>query len=119
MGLLEPMLQELKGRPGECDVRSTIALVLSIKEEREKAMEEVNIVRENLGDSLLTMEWSQAVTLLSYTHILLDQKAEAVECIRFLLENNLTSLPILRLHPVYKKLEGYPPYEELVSQEPQ
>ncbi|MGB3093522.1 MAG: protein kinase [Candidatus Zixiibacteriota bacterium] len=117
LGLLEPMLQELEGTPGECEARSAIALVLSIKEEREKAMEEVNIVRENLGDSLLTMKWSQAVTLLSYTHILLDQKAEAVELIRFLLENNLTSPALLRLHPVYKKLEGYPPYEELTSQE--
>jgi non-specific serine/threonine protein kinase len=118
-GLLEPMLLELEGTPGECEVRSAIALVLSMKEEREKAMEEVNIVRENLGDSLLAIEWSQAVSLLSLAYVLLDQKAEAVESIRFLLENNLTSLPILRLHPVYKKLEGYTPYDELVSQEPQ
>jgi hypothetical protein len=81
-------------------------------------LEEVNIVRENLGNSLLTMKWSKPVTLLSLAHILLDQKAEAVECIRFLLENNLTSPAILRLHPVYKKLEGYPSYEELTSQEP-
>ena len=116
--LLEPMLQELKGTPGEFQIRSAIALVLSMKEEREKAMEEVNIVRENLGDSLLTIEWSQVVTLLSLAHVLLDQKAEAVESIRFLLENNLTSLAILRLHPLYKKLEGYPPYEELTTQEP-
>jgi len=117
MALLEPMLQELEGRPGEHDIRSAIALVLSMKEEREKAMEEVKIVREDLGDSLLTMEWSQVITFLSFTHIMLGQKAEAVELVRFLLENNLTSPAMLRLHPLYKKLEGYPPYEELTSQE--
>jgi TolB-like protein/Tfp pilus assembly protein PilF len=118
VALLEPMLQELKGTPGEFQVRSGIALVLSMKDEREKALEEVKIITESLGDSLLTMEWSQVVSLLSYTHILLDQKAEAVELIRFLVENNITSPAILRLHPLYKMLEGYPPYEELTSQEP-
>jgi TolB-like protein/Tfp pilus assembly protein PilF len=117
--LLEPMLQELKGTPGEFGVRPAMALVFSLKEEPDKALEEVEAVTESLGDSLLTMEWSQAASLLSYTHILLDQRAEAVELIRFLLANNIASPAILRLHPLYKKLEGYPPYDELVSQEPQ
>jgi TolB-like protein/Tfp pilus assembly protein PilF len=117
--LLEPMLQELEGTPGEFEVRSAMALVFSIKEERDKALEELNVITEGLGDSLLTMEWAQVVSLLSLTHILLDQKAEAVEFIRFLLENNITSPAILRMHPVYKMLAGYPPYDELISQEPQ
>jgi non-specific serine/threonine protein kinase len=119
VALLEPMLQELKGTPGELGVRSAIALVMAMKEEREKALHEVKIVKENLGDSLLTMEWSQVITFLSFTHVMLGQKAEAVELVRFLLENNLTSPAMLRLHPLYKKLEGYPPYDELVSQETQ
>jgi serine/threonine protein kinase/Tfp pilus assembly protein PilF len=117
--LLEPMLKELKGTPGEFGVRSAMALVFSIKEKRDKALEEVNVVTENLGDSLFTIEWAQVASLLSYTHILLDQKAEAIELIRFLLANNITSPAILRLHPLYKKLEGYPPFDELISQEPQ
>lgn len=119
LDLLEPMIKELKGTPGEFGVRSAMALVFSIKEERDNALEEINVVTESLGDSLLTVEWSQVASLLSLAYVLLDKKAEAVESIRFLLENNLTSLPTLRLHPVYKKLEGYPPYDELISQEPQ
>jgi non-specific serine/threonine protein kinase len=117
LGLLEPMLQELKGTRGELEVRSAIALVLSLEEKRERASEELNIITESVGDSLLTMEWAGVVSQLALVHVLLDQKAEAVECIRFLLENNLTSPAILRLHPLYKMLEGYPPYEELTSQE--
>ncbi len=117
--LLEPMLQELEGTPGEFGVRSAMALVFSIKEERDKALKEVNIITESLGDSLLTMEWSQVASLLSYAHVLLDQKAEAVELIQFLLANNITSPAMLRMHPLYKMLAGYPPFDELVSQEPQ
>jgi serine/threonine protein kinase/tetratricopeptide (TPR) repeat protein len=117
VALLEPMLRELEGTPGQLAVRSAIALVLAMKEERERAIQEVKILRENLGDSLLTMEWSQVITFLSFTHVLLGQNAEAVELVRFLLENNLTSPAMLRLHPLYKKLEGYPPYEELTSHE--
>ena len=117
VALLEPMLRELEGTPGELAVRSAIALVLAMKEERERALQEVKTLREELGDSLLTMEWSQVITLLSFTHVLLGQKAEAVELVRFLLENNLTSPAMLRLHPLYKKLEGYPAFEELASQE--
>jgi tetratricopeptide (TPR) repeat protein len=117
--LLEPMLKELEGTPGEFGVRPAIALVFSLKEERNKALEEVKVITESLGDSLLTIEWAQVASLLSYTHILLDQKAEAVELIRFLLANNITSPAMLRMHPLYKKLEGYPPYDELISQEPQ
>ena len=71
-----------------------------------------------MGDSLLPMEWSQVITFLSFTHVLLGQNAEAVELVRFLLENNLTSPAMLSLHPLYKKLEGYAPFEELTSQEP-
>jgi len=117
LALLEPMVQELKGTPGQLAIRSAIALVMAMKEEREKASQEVKIVRENLGDSLLTMEWSQVITFLSFTHVMLGQKAEAVELVRFLLENNLTSPAMLRLHPLYKKLEGYAPFEELTSRE--
>ncbi len=117
--LLEPMLKELEGTPGELEVRSAMALVFSVKEERDKALKEINIITESLGDSLLTMEWSQVASLLSYAHILLDQKAEAIELIRFLLANNVTSPAILRLHPLYRKLGGYPPYDGLVGQEPQ
>ena len=115
--LLEPMLQELEGTPGEFGVRSAMALVFSLKEEPDNASKEVQVVTESLGDSLLTMEWSQVITFLSFTHVLLGQKAEAVELVRFLLENNLTSPAMLRLHPLYKKLEGYPAFEELASQE--
>jgi tetratricopeptide (TPR) repeat protein len=117
LALLEPMLQELEGTPGQLGVRSLIALILAMKEERERALQEVKIVRESLGDSLLTMEWSQVITFLSFTHVMLGQKAEAVELVRFLLENNLTSPAMLKLHPLYKKLEGYAPFEALTSQE--
>ncbi len=119
VGLLRPMLRELKGTPGELEVRSALALVFALREETGKALEEVKVVTESLGDSLLTMEWSQVASLLSYTHILLDQKAEAIELIRFLLANNITSPAMLRLHPLYRKLGGYPPYDALVGQEPQ
>ena len=117
LALFEPMLRELEGTPGQLAIRSAIALIMAMKEEREEALQEVKIVRESLGDSLLAMEWSQVITFLSFTHVMLDQKAEAVELVRFLLENNVTTPAMLRLHPLYKKLEGYAPFEELTSGE--
>jgi TolB-like protein/Tfp pilus assembly protein PilF len=111
-----PLIKEFQGVPNEeYGYRVRIALVYALKGESRKAVKQAERVRKSLGTSLLTMRWFGVVSSLSFVYSLIGQKEEAVRMLEFLVKNNFTTPAIIKLHPWYKNLAGYPAFEELIK----
>jgi hypothetical protein len=112
-----PIVREFEGFRDEYFCRSRIALAYALMGESGKALEQAEIVKRKLGEALLTVEWAfdrPVIQLLSFVYSLTEQKKDAASLLDFLLGNNIITAAYIRLHPFYKKLAGYPPFEELV-----
>jgi TolB-like protein/tetratricopeptide (TPR) repeat protein/tRNA A-37 threonylcarbamoyl transferase component Bud32 len=110
-----PLVREFEGLPYEyyCDLR--IGLAYALKGESKKALEQVNRVKKSLGESLLTVEWYDLVSQLSFIYALTGQKEEAVRMLDFLVKNNIMTPAYIKLDPWYKNLAGYPAFEALIN----
>jgi len=109
------LLGEFEGTPTGYWARLGMASAYALKGERKKGLEQIDLVRKKIGDSFLSHYWSEAVRELSFTYAALDQKAEAVEMLEFLVKNNYLTPAGIKLNPFYKNLAGYPPFEELIK----
>jgi serine/threonine protein kinase/tetratricopeptide (TPR) repeat protein len=114
-----PMVREFEDMRDEYYCRSRIALAYALKGESSKALEQAEIVQRKLGKTLLSLEWTvdrEIIKLLSFIYSLTGHREDALPLLDFLHENNRISSAFLRLHPFYKRLAGYPPFERLIGQ---
>ena len=114
----QPLVKDFADLPEENYARIRMALAWQLKGESKKALEQVDTVRKSLGDSLLTMIWGETAEKISWVYTLAGQKKEAVQLMEFLVENRYYSPEFFKLHPIYRDLTGYPPYETLIKREP-
>jgi hypothetical protein len=97
--------------------RSRIALAHALKGELSEALDQADVVRKKLGEALLSLEWAvdrEVIKLLSFVYSLVGRKEDALPLLEFLCENNRIFPAYMRLHPFYKGLAGYPPFEKLI-----
>lgn len=116
----QPLVREFEGFRDEYYFRTQIAFAYALMEEPDKALEEVEVVKRELGDALLRVEWTvdrDIIQLLSFIYALTVRKEEAVSILEFQVKNHIVTPAHIRLWPFYKNLTGYPPYEKLMSQE--
>jgi tetratricopeptide (TPR) repeat protein len=114
----EPLIREFEGMPYEYWSRLRIALAYALRGESRKALEQAESVRRSLGESLLSVEWAAGrgiVPRLSLVYSLTGQKDEAMRMLDFLVKINYCSPAYIRLHPWFKNLSGYPPFEALIG----
>jgi len=113
----QPLIKEFEDLLPEYYTRSRMALAYALKGESRKALEQAEMVKKSLGESLLSVGWSAIgiVQWLSFVYSLTGQKEEAVHLLEFLVTNNLTTPAYIKLHPWYKNLAGYPAFEELIK----
>jgi len=114
-----PLVREFEDMRDEYYCRSRIALAYALKGESGKALEQAEVVQRKLGKALLSLEWTadrEVIKLLSFVYSLTGRKEDALPLLEFLCENNRIFPEYMRLHPFYKGLAGYPPFEKLISQ---
>ena len=111
----QTIISEFKDMPIEYGARLGMGSAYALKGEKKKALEQIDLVRKKIGNSFLSHYWSEYVQELSSTYAVLGQKAEAVQMLQFLVKNNYSSPAFIKIHPLYKNLAGYPPFEELIK----
>jgi TolB-like protein/Tfp pilus assembly protein PilF len=114
----QPLIKEFEGLRDEYYGRSRMAFAYALKGELEKSLEHAEMVRKNLGASLLNVEWAMdrpVIALLSFIYSLTGQKEESVRMLEFLVKNNIITPAYIKLHPWYENLAGYPAFEELTK----
>ncbi len=115
-----PLVWQFEDMRDEYYCRSRMALAYALKGESGKAMEQAEMVQRKLGKALLSLEWAfdrEVIKLLSFVYSLAGRKEDALPLMEFLCENNRTSPAYIKLHPFYKGLAGYPPFERLIGDE--
>jgi tetratricopeptide (TPR) repeat protein len=114
----QPLVGEFEDLPNEYLSRLRIALAYALKGDSRKALEQVESVRNSLGESVFTLEWALGQELglpLSFVYSLAGEKEEAVRLLNFLVKINMITPAYIKLHPWYRNLAGYPAFEELIG----
>jgi tetratricopeptide (TPR) repeat protein len=113
-----PLVSEFEGYRDEYYFRTQIALAYALMDEPDKALREVEFVKQKLGDGLLRVEWTfdrDIIQLLSFVYALTDRKEEAVTLLDYELKNHIVAPALIRQRSVFGNLAGYPPFEELMK----
>jgi tetratricopeptide (TPR) repeat protein len=113
----QPSIKEFEGFPNEYGARLRMALAYSLNGESQRALEQAGSVRNDLGESMLSIQWAcwGFVETFSLVYSLTEQKKEAVRMLDFLVKNNFLTPTFIRMNPWYKDLAGYPAFEELIK----